>query len=210
MIAPKGDRHAAGIVAGLTSCALWGLTFVAPRAIAPFTAWDLTIARYGIFGFACLLLMTDRRFRPVGIARSRLLIGLLLGGAGYVGYFVSTAFAVQLTGAAVPPVIVGTMPVFLAIISNLRDTMASSCLAMGNDRDRGSHRKCRTETPTRHRSSLQNETVKSRIYCGPDRMVTDFQRRSKAHEYAIEVARFDTIVSAIPTSNMAAPQSRLR
>jgi drug/metabolite transporter (DMT)-like permease len=114
-----------GIVAGLTTCALWGLTFIAPRAIAPFTAWDLTIARYGIFGFACLLLMADPRFRPTGIMPSRLLIGLLLGGAGYVGYFVSTAFAVQLAGAAVPPVIIGTMPVFLAIIANIRDSSTS-------------------------------------------------------------------------------------
>lgn len=113
-----------GIVAGLTTCALWGLTFVAPRAIAPFTAWDLTIARYGIFGFACLLLMINRRFRPVGMAPSRLLVGLLLGGAGYVGYFVSAAFAVQLAGAAIPPVIIGTMPVFLAIIANFRDRSA--------------------------------------------------------------------------------------
>ncbi|MDQ0996098.1 drug/metabolite transporter (DMT)-like permease [Phyllobacterium ifriqiyense] len=113
-----------GIIAGLTTCALWGLTFVAPRAIAPFTAWDLTIARYGIFGLACLLLMADRRFRPVGIATPRVLIGLLLGGAGYVGYFVSAAFAVQLAGAAIPPVIIGTMPVFLAIIANFRDRSA--------------------------------------------------------------------------------------
>lgn len=113
-----------GIIAGLTTCALWGLTFVAPRAVAPFTAWDLTIARYGIFGLACLLLMADRRFRPSGIASSRLLIGLILGGAGYVGYFVSAAFAVQFAGAAVPPVIIGTMPVFLAIIANMRDHSA--------------------------------------------------------------------------------------
>ncbi|ANM04679.1 hypothetical protein AMC78_CH02593 [Rhizobium phaseoli] len=62
----------------------------------------MTIARYGIFGLACLLLMIDRRFRPVGMAPSRLLTGLLLGGAGYVGYFVSAAFAVQLAGAAIP------------------------------------------------------------------------------------------------------------
>ncbi|NNU63754.1 DMT family transporter [Rhizobium sp. WYCCWR 11152] len=113
-----------GIIAGLTTCALWGLTFVAPRAVTPFTAWDLTIARYCIFGLACLMLMADRRFRPIGIARSRLLIGLLLGGAGYVGYFISVAFAVQLAGAAVPPVIIGTMPVFLAIIANIRDRSA--------------------------------------------------------------------------------------
>ncbi|MBY5775454.1 DMT family transporter [Rhizobium leguminosarum] len=113
-----------GIIAGLTTCALWGLTFVAPRAVTPFTLWDLTIARYCIFGLACLMLMADRRFRPIGIARSRLMIGLLLGGAGYVGYFISVAFAVQLAGAAVPPVIVGTMPVFLAIIANIRDRSA--------------------------------------------------------------------------------------
>ncbi|MDX8443752.1 DMT family transporter [Mesorhizobium australafricanum] len=110
-----------GIIAGLTTCALWGLTFVAPRAVAPFTAWDLTIARYGIFGLACLLLMLDRRFRPTGFALSRLVTGLLLGGAGYVGYFVSAAFAVQLAGAAIPPVVIGTMPVFLAIVANVRD-----------------------------------------------------------------------------------------
>jgi drug/metabolite transporter (DMT)-like permease len=113
-----------GIVAGLTTCALWGLTFIAPRAVVPFTAWDVTIARYVIFGLACLLLMVDRRFRPTGFAPSRLVIGLLLGGAGYVGYFISAAFAVQLAGAAVPPVIIGTMPVFLAIIANIRDRSA--------------------------------------------------------------------------------------
>lgn len=113
-----------GIIAGLATCALWGLTFVAPRAVAPFTAWDLTIARYGIFGLACLLLMFDRRFRPAGFAPARLLTGLLLGGAGYVGYFVSAAFAVQLAGAAIPPVVIGTMPVFLAIIANIRDRSA--------------------------------------------------------------------------------------
>ena len=57
-----------GILAGLATCALWGFTFVAPRAVEPFTAWDLTVARYGIFGLACALLMIGRRFRPTGIA----------------------------------------------------------------------------------------------------------------------------------------------
>lgn len=110
-----------GIIAGLTTCALWGLTFVAPRAVAPFSAWDLTMARYSIFGLACLLLMIDRRFRPSAMAPKRIVTGLLLGGAGYVGYFVFAAIAVQTAGAAIPPVIIGTMPVALAIIANLQD-----------------------------------------------------------------------------------------
>lgn len=113
-----------GILAGLTTCALWGLTFVAPRAVEPFSAWDLTVARYGVFGIACLLLMLHPRFRPTGLSPRRRAIGLLLGGACYVGYFVSAAFAVRLAGAAIPPLIIGTMPVFLAVLANLRDRSA--------------------------------------------------------------------------------------
>lgn len=113
-----------GILAGLTSCALWGLTFVAPRAVDPFSAWDLTVARYGIFGMASALLMLHPRFRPSGLPARRLATGLLLGGAGYVGYFVGAAYAVKLSGAAIPPLIIGTMPVLLTIIANWRDRSA--------------------------------------------------------------------------------------
>jgi drug/metabolite transporter (DMT)-like permease len=110
-----------GILAGLTTCALWGLTFVAPRTVNPFSPWDLTIARYGIFGFASALLMIHPRFRPTNFSSRRLIIGLLLGGGGYVGYFLSVAYAVRLAGAAIPPLIIGSMPVLLAVIANLRD-----------------------------------------------------------------------------------------
>lgn len=110
-----------GILAALTTCALWGLTFVAPRAVEPFSAWDLTVARYGLFGLASLLLMLHPRFRPSGIPWRYRAVGLLLGGGAYVGYFVSAAFAVRLAGAAIPPLIIGTMPVLLAVIANWHD-----------------------------------------------------------------------------------------
>lgn len=110
-----------GILAGLGTCALWGLTFIAPRAVEPFTTWDLTIARYGIFGAACLLLMLDRRFRPTGMSMNRVLIGLLLGAAGYVGYFVCAAYAVTLSGTVIPPLVIGLMPVLTALIANHRE-----------------------------------------------------------------------------------------
>lgn len=113
-----------GILAGLTTCALWGLTFIAPRAIDPFSTWDLTVTRYGVFGMASLLLMLHPRFRPGGLAPGRWLTGLLLGGVGYVGYFVAAAYAVRLSGATIPPLIIGTMPVLLALIANWRDRSA--------------------------------------------------------------------------------------
>ncbi|SFB64214.1 Permease of the drug/metabolite transporter (DMT) superfamily [Rhizobium sp. NFR07] len=113
-----------GILAGLATCALWGLTFIAPRAVEPFTAWDLTVARYGIFGLASGLLMLHRRFRPTGIPRNQIAIGLSLGGLGYVGYFVCAAYAVKWAGGALPPLIIGTMPVIMALIANRREQVA--------------------------------------------------------------------------------------
>jgi drug/metabolite transporter (DMT)-like permease len=110
-----------GILAGLATCALWGLTFVAPRAVTPFSAFDLTIARYAVFGLACTVAMLHPRFRPRGLTPSQVATALLLGGLGYVSYFISVAFAVQQAGAALPPLIIGLMPVALALIANWRD-----------------------------------------------------------------------------------------
>jgi drug/metabolite transporter (DMT)-like permease len=110
-----------GILCGIATCALWGLTFVVPRAVAPFTTLDLTVARYGLFALASLVLMVHPRFRPRGIKPRLVITALLLGGIGYVGYFVSVAYAVRFAGAAIPPLVIGTMPVLLALIANLRD-----------------------------------------------------------------------------------------
>ncbi len=110
-----------GILAGLLTCALWGLTFVAPRLIDPYSALDLTVMRYGAFALGCLVLMIHPRLRPQGFSRQRWMIGLALGSVGYIGYFLAAAFAVLLAGAAIPPLIVGLMPVVLAVIGNTRD-----------------------------------------------------------------------------------------
>ncbi|WP_086997119.1 DMT family transporter [Rhizobium sullae] len=110
-----------GVLCGLATCALWGLTFVVPRAIAPFNTMDLTIARYGLFAVASVVLMVNPRFRPRNIKPRLAVTALLLGGVGYVGYFVSVAYAVRLVGAAIPPLVIGTMPVILAVIANFRD-----------------------------------------------------------------------------------------
>lgn len=112
---------AIGILAGLLAGALWGLTFVAPRIVLPYTEVDLAIARYAIFGVASLALMAHPAFRPGRITRELLLIAVLLGVTGYVFYYVSAAYAVRLAGPAIPPLIIGALPVLLAIIGNWND-----------------------------------------------------------------------------------------
>ena len=99
-----------GILCGLATCALWGLTFVVPRAIAPFSTMDLTVTRYGLFALASIVLMVSPRFRPRNIRWRMAITALLLGGIGYVGYFVSVAYAVRPAGVASPPRVIGNMP----------------------------------------------------------------------------------------------------
>jgi drug/metabolite transporter (DMT)-like permease len=114
-----------GVLCGIATCALWGLTFVVPRAIAPFTTLDLTVTRYGLFALTSVALMIHPRFRPTGIKLRPMITALLLGGIGYVGYFISVAYAVRFAGAAIPPLVIGTMPVILALIANFRDRSVS-------------------------------------------------------------------------------------
>lgn len=114
-----------GILAGLATGALWGLTFVAPRAVAPFSELDLAVARYMIFGLASLALMVWPVFRPTGLSLRQFWIAVWLGLVGYVTYYVALAYAVKFAGAALPPLIIGLLPVALAIIGNWQDRNVS-------------------------------------------------------------------------------------
>lgn len=107
-----------GIIAGLTTGALWGLTFIAPLAVAPYSPWDLTVVRYLVFALASLGLMVWPRFRPFAIAPHRLVIGLLLGGVGFIFYVAGIFFAVTRAGVAIPPLVVGLAPILLALVGN--------------------------------------------------------------------------------------------
>lgn len=111
-----------GILAGLCAGALWGLTFVAPRAVQPYSEVDLAILRYVAFGLTSLLLMAaSPRFRPGPMTARRMGLALWLGLSGFVIYYVCIAFAVRLAGPAIPPLVIGALPLLLAIYGNWQD-----------------------------------------------------------------------------------------
>lgn len=110
-----------GLLAGLMTGALWGLAFIAPRVVEPFTALDISVIRYLIFGLVSAALMVLPQFRPTGMSRRMLLMGLVLGAVGTFGYFLAISYAVLLAGAVLPPLITGTAPVLLALLANTRE-----------------------------------------------------------------------------------------
>jgi drug/metabolite transporter (DMT)-like permease len=111
-----------GVVAGLITGAFWGMTFVAPTAVRPYSELDLAILRYLAFGATSLALMAlSVRFRPGPIGWRRALMALWLGLTGYVTYYLFVAFAVRYSGPAIAPLIIGLLPVLLPIYANWRD-----------------------------------------------------------------------------------------
>jgi drug/metabolite transporter (DMT)-like permease len=115
----------AGIISGLAAGALWGLTFVAPRAVQPYGEVDLAILRYGIFGLTSMALMAvHARFRPGRLTWGRTLRAIWLGLSGFVVYYVCVAFSVSLAGPAIAPLVIGALPVLLARYGNWRERAA--------------------------------------------------------------------------------------
>ena len=111
-----------GILAGLAAGALWGLTFVAPRAVAPYSEIDLAILRYLAFGMTSLALMAlDRSFRSGPMTPRRMGLALWLGLSGFVIYYLCVAFSVSLAGPAIAPLVIGGLPLVLAIYGNWRE-----------------------------------------------------------------------------------------
>ncbi|MCZ8374961.1 MAG: DMT family transporter [Beijerinckiaceae bacterium] len=107
-----------GLLAGLAAGALWGLTFVAPNLVAPFTPFDLAFWRNLIFAALSLGLLlafraAARRLDPAGWR-----IALALGLMGYSGYYLFVAYAVAFAGPAIPALVIGALPVLLAIAGN--------------------------------------------------------------------------------------------
>ena len=111
-----------GILAGLGAGALWGLTFVAPRAVLPYAEVDLAVLRYLAFGLTSLLLMAaSPRFRPGRMTPRRMLLALWLGLSGFVIYYLCVAFSVRLAGPAIAPLVIGGLPLVLAVYGNWQD-----------------------------------------------------------------------------------------
>lgn len=106
----------AGIGNGIAAGALWGMVFLAPAVLIDFTALQLAVGRYLLYGMIAAVLLVPRWHRlraAVGAAQWRALAGLSL--LGNLLYFVLLASAVQWAGGAAAALIVGMVPVLVAV-----------------------------------------------------------------------------------------------
>jgi len=104
-------------VAGL----MWGLVFIAPLLLPQYPAALLAAARYLAFGLIALPLGWLGRARLATLSRADWVEALKLSAIGNLLYYLCLAAAIQRAGAPLPTMLIGTLPVVIAIVSNRRD-----------------------------------------------------------------------------------------
>ena len=112
-----------GVLFALAAGLMWGLVFVAPVMLPDCPPALLTVGRYLAFGLLALpLALMDRRaLRGLGGADWR--EAVKLSAIGNFLYYLTLSAAIQRAGAPLPTMIIGTLPVVIAICANHRNRM---------------------------------------------------------------------------------------
>lgn len=109
---------AVGIAAGLGAGAFWGTTFMAPLLVPQYSNTDLTVGRYlasAVFALGFLLFTACRGRLRLPTARQAL-DALWLSLLGYTGYYLLLVWAIEAAGAALPALVIGTIPLWLMLL----------------------------------------------------------------------------------------------
>src|SRR5512146_2243678 len=120
---------ALGVLFALAAGLMWGLVFVAPLLLHDYPAALLSVGRYIAFGLIALpLAFIDwRRLRE--LTREDWLEAAKLALVGNLLYYLLLAAAIQRAGGPLPTMIIGTLPVVIAVVSNRRDAARDGRIA---------------------------------------------------------------------------------
>ncbi len=126
---PEPAALASGTALALAAGLLWGLVFVAPLLLPDYPALLLSAARYLAFGLIALPLAWWDRTALAQLSRADWLEALKLSLVGNLLYYAFLAAAIQRAGGPLPTMIIGTLPVVIAIATNWRERRRATARA---------------------------------------------------------------------------------
>ena len=115
-----------GTLFALAAGLMWGLVFVCPLLLPEYPAALQSFGRYLAFGLIALPLAWFDRKTLARLGRSDWVEALKLALVGNVVYYLFLASSIQRAGAPLPTMIIGTLPVVIAITANLRTARAGA------------------------------------------------------------------------------------
>ena len=110
-----------GIIYALIAGMMWGLVFVSPSLLPEYPPALQSVGRYLAFGLIALPLAWLDRRRLAQLSRADWKEALKLAAVGNLLYYLCLASAIQRAGGPLPTMIIGTLPVVIAITSNRRN-----------------------------------------------------------------------------------------
>lgn len=110
-----------GTLYALAAGLMWGLVFVGPLLLPEYPAALQSVGRYLAFGLIALPLAAFDRAELRRLRAADWREALKLAAIGNMLYYFCLASAIQRAGAPVPTMIIGTLPVVIAISANLRN-----------------------------------------------------------------------------------------
>ena len=107
-----------GIFCALGAGLMWGLVFIAPLILQDYPGMLLSFGRYLAFGMIAIIpaMLNLEKLRQ--LKRADWWVALKLSCVGNIIYYAALATAIQFAGAPLPSVIIGTLPLVIAICSN--------------------------------------------------------------------------------------------
>lgn len=115
-----GSRdYPVGIACALGAGLAWGLVFVVPLLLIDYPPLHLSACRYLAFGLIALPLAWRDRRRLLRLEGADWARALELSLIGNLLYYTLLASAIQLAGAPLPSMLIGTLPIVIAVCSNL-------------------------------------------------------------------------------------------
>ena len=110
-----------GSLFALAAGLMWGLVFVGPLLLPEYPAPLQSFGRYLAFGLIALPLAWLDRNALRQLTRADWIEALKLALVGNIVYYLFLASSIQRAGGPLPTMIIGTLPVVIAVTSNLRD-----------------------------------------------------------------------------------------
>ena len=115
-----------GTLFALAAGLMWGLVFVGPLLLPEYPAALHTFGRYLAFGLIALPLAFFDRRTLKALTRDDWIEALKLALVGNVVYYLFLASAIQRAGGPLPTMIIGTLPVVIAVTANLAGPRAGT------------------------------------------------------------------------------------
>jgi drug/metabolite transporter (DMT)-like permease len=107
-----------GTLFALAAGLMWGLVFVGPLLLPEYPATLQSFGRYLAFGLIALPLAWFDRRTLAQLTRADWIEALKLALVGNVVYYLFLASAIQRAGGPLPTMIIGTLPVVIAVAAN--------------------------------------------------------------------------------------------